>query len=80
VDTAGNYICPKIIEKGVYFFKNGLVKITEIYWLFSPTSIFMASSTSAIPGSASFQRERNFWQCSMALPSPIPNSFSSARL
>jgi hypothetical protein len=31
-----------------------------IYWLFSPASLFLASSTSAIPGSASFQRGRNF--------------------
>jgi hypothetical protein len=30
-DTAGNYMCPKIVEKGVRFLKNGLVKITEIY-------------------------------------------------
>jgi len=27
---------------------------------FNPASLFLASSTSAIPGSASFQRERNF--------------------
>jgi len=28
---------------------------------FSPANLFLASSTSTIPGSASFQRERNFY-------------------
>jgi len=30
------------------------------YLLFNSASLFFASSTSGIPGSASFQRERNF--------------------
>ena len=30
------------------------------HWLFNPASLFLASSTSAMPGSASFQRVRNF--------------------
>jgi hypothetical protein len=32
----------------------------EDYRFFIPASLFLASSTSAIPGSASFHRSRNF--------------------
>jgi len=37
-------------------------KKTTLYrdYSFNPASLFFASSTSGIPGSASFQRERNF--------------------
>jgi len=31
-----------------------------VQWLFNPASLFLASSNSTIPGSASCQRERNF--------------------
>jgi len=33
--------------------------LIENYWLFSPASLFFASSTSAIPGSASFNLTEN---------------------
>jgi len=43
----------------VYNIVNSWWNRQEYYWLFSPASLFLASATSAIPGSASFQRPRN---------------------
>ncbi len=46
--------------------KDSLIKQCKNLWLFNSATLLYTSSNSAIPGSASFQRLRNFSQCSMA--------------
>jgi hypothetical protein len=53
--------CPVFgVHYNKYTFNPGKPGLWGI-WLFNEASLFFASSTSMIPGSASFQRVRNFF-------------------
>jgi len=52
---------------GIFFWCSSQIPPYLIQLPFNPASLFLASSTSGNPGSASFQRSRNFSQFSMAL-------------